>query len=158
MAAPIYTVAAGADVALVAATPKSVLGVKAGSSFGILLKLVSFAFDQSGSSAPTNEPVLIELCYATFATNAPGTNSTTETPAQWSGRVTAHGTTCASAWTTEPTALTVLDEFLLHPQSGTREHFPLGDEPDTALGEGFVLRMTAPNAVNVRPAFRFSRM
>lgn len=157
MGAPIYTVAAGADVALVATTAKSVLGARAGASFALLLKQISIAFDQSGSSAPTNEPVLIELCYATFATNAPGTNSTSETPLQMSGRVLTHGTTCASNWTAEPTVLSVLDEFLCHPQSGFKEVMPLSDEYDTALNEGFVIRCTAPNAVNCRPGMKFSR-
>lgn len=157
MAAPIYTVAAGADVALVATTAKSVLGWRAGASFALMLKMISITFDQSGSAAPTNEPVLVELCTCTFATNAPGTNSTSETPAQWNGRVLTHGTTAASNWTAEPTVLTVEDEWLIHPQSGMKEYYPLGDEPDTALNEGFVLRVTAPNAVNCRPAMRAIR-
>jgi hypothetical protein len=157
MPAPIYTVSAGADVALVAATVKTVLGVKAASTFAIIPKMISLAFDQSGSSAPTNEPVLVEFVYCTFGANPPGTNSTSETPIQWSGRVTAHGTTAASNWTAEPTTISILDEFLCHPQSGFKEYFPLGDEPDTALGEGFAIRLTAPNAVNVRPTMRFTR-
>jgi hypothetical protein len=157
MARSIYVVQAGADVALVAATPKSVLGCRGGAAFALELLQLSVAFDQSGASAPTNEPILVELCYATFATNAPGTNSTSETPLQWSGRVTTHGTTNASNWTTEPTVLTVLDEFLVHPQAGFKEYLPLGDMPDTALNEGFAMRITAPNAVNCRPGFRFAR-
>jgi hypothetical protein len=157
MAAPVYTVSAGADVALVAATAKTVLGARAGASFSLLLKMLSLGFDQSGASAPTNEPVVVELCTCTFATNAPGTASTSETPTQWSGRVLTHGTTCASSWSTEPTAITVIDEFTCHPQSGYKEYFPLGDEPDTALNDGFIIRLTAPNAVNVRPTMRFAR-
>jgi hypothetical protein len=157
MPAPIYAVAAGADVALTAATAKSVLGAKAHANSGLILKMISIAFDQSGSSAPTNEPITVELCYATFATQSPGTASTSETPIQWSGRVMTVGFTAASAWTSEPTALTVLDEFLVHPQSGFKEYYPLGDEPECTLAEGFVLRVTAPNAVNCRPAMRVSR-
>jgi len=157
MAAPIYMVAVGADVALSAATVKTVLGFRAGSAFALILKMVSVSFDQSGASAPTNEPILIELGTCTFATNAPGTNSTSETPIQYNGRVLTHGTTAASNWTTEPTAITVIDEYLVHPQSGLKEYFPLGDEPDTALNDGFILRITAPNAVNCRPAMRACR-
>lgn len=157
MPAPIYGAAAGADVALVAATVKSVLGIKAHANSGLLLKMVSIAFDGSGSSAPTNEPILVEVCYSTWATNSPGTNSTSETPAQLSGRVMTVGATAASNWSAEPTALTVLDEYLLHPQSGIKEYLPLGDEFDSTLAEGFVLRVTAPNAVNCRPGMRFSR-
>jgi len=153
----IYALTVGADVPLAAATPKSVIGIRAGAAFGLDLLMASIAFDASGASAPTNEPVLIELCTCTFATNAPGTNSTSETPVQWAGRVMAHGCTAASNWTAEPTAITIIDEFLIHNQQGIKEPLPLGGEPDCALNEGFVLRVTAPDVVNCRPAFRFSR-
>lgn len=153
----IYSVTVGADVALSAATAKTVLGWRAGSAFGLELMMASVAFDGNGSSAPTNEPILVELGTCTFGANAPGTNSTSETPTQWGGRVLTHGTTAGSNWTAEPTTITVIDEFLVHGQSGLKEFFPLGQEPDTALNEGFVLRITSPAAVNCRPAFRGAR-
>lgn len=153
----VYAVGAGADIALTATVAQSVLGVRAGASFGLDLLQAGIAFDASGASAPTNEPVLIELCTCTFATNAPGTASTTEVPVQWAGRVMAHGCTAASAWTSEPTVITVLDEFLVHNQQGIKEPFPLALEPDCDLNQGFVLRVTSPNAVNCRAAFRFAR-
>jgi hypothetical protein len=152
-----YGVAAGADVALAAATAKSVLGIRAGSTFGLDLAMWSIAFDASGSTAPTNEPILVELCRATFASNAPGTNSTSETPEQLSGRVTAHGMTAASNWTTEPTVLSVLDEFLCHGQQGFKEFMGLGQEFDTDLNHGFVIRVTSPAVVNCRPSLRVYR-
>ncbi len=34
---------------------------------------------------------------------------------------------------------------------------PLGDTPDSAVSEGFVIRCTAPAAVNVRAALEFER-
>ena len=34
---------------------------------------------------------------------------------------------------------------------------PLGTEADTALGEGFVIRCTAPATVNVRATMKVSR-
>lgn len=153
MAAPLYGVAAGADVQITT-TPKTVLSVRAGASFALLLKQLSVTLDSNGASAPTNEPILVELCYCTFG--GTGT-STSETPVQLAGRVTAHGTTCASNYTAEPTTLSVLDEFLIHPQGGMRETYALGDEFDTALNEGFALRITAPNTTNCRPMMRFSR-
>lgn len=153
-----YALTVGADVTLSAATPKSVLGIRAGASFGLDLLMASIAFDASGAAAPTNEPVLIELCTCTFATNStPGTNNTTETPVQWCGRLMTHGCTAMSDWSAEPTVLTVIDEFLIHNQQGIKEPLPLGGEPDCALNEGFVLRVTAPVGVNCRPAFRFAR-
>jgi hypothetical protein len=153
-----YSAITGADVALAAATAKSILGLKSGAAFGIDLIGVSCAFDQSGAGASTNEPVLVEVCYCTFATNSPGTASTTVTPLQKYGRVLAHGTTAARTWTTEPTALTVIDEFLVHPQSGFKEWIPLGNSPDCAFAEGFVIRCTAPNIVNARAVMNFERM
>lgn len=154
----LYAVSAGADVALSAATAKSIIGIRAGASFSIELLMASVAFDQSGSAAPTNEPITVELCTATFATNAPGTNSTTITPAQFGGPVLTHGMTAARNWTTEPTVLAVIDEFLVHPQAGLKEYFPLGGEPNPGgLNNGFVLRVTAPNAVNARASLRVAR-
>jgi hypothetical protein len=118
----------------------------------------SIAFGASGSAAPTNTPVRVELCTCTFATNGTaGTNNTSETPVQWAGRVMASGCTAMSAWTSEPTALTVIDEFLIHPQQGVKEPFALGAEADCDLNNGFVLRVTAVDAVTCRPGFRFAR-
>lgn len=153
-----YAVTVESNVNLTAAVAKSVLGIRAGASFGLDLLMASIAFNASGSSAPTNEPVLIQLCTCTFATNStPGTNNTTEAPVQWAGRVMAHGCTAMSDWTAEPTALTIIDEFLIHNQQGIKEPLPLGGEPDADLNQGFVLRVTSPNNVACRPAFRFAR-
>lgn len=154
MARSEYRVITGADVALSAATAKSILGVKAGSSFATLLRRCGIFFDGTSASA---EPVLLELCYATFATNAPGTNSTTVTPAQTGGRVLTHGFTAARSWSAEPTVLTVLDELLVHPQMGFVEWKPPGSEWDSALGEGFAIRATAPATVNVRASMLIER-
>lgn len=154
MARAQYRALAGADVALTAATVKSVLGIRAGTAFSLVLRRMAVYFD--GVTAG-NEPVLVEWCYATFATNAPGTNSTSETPVQTGGRVQTHGMTAASSWSAEPTVLTVLEEELIHPQMGKAEWLPPGDEFDTALNEGFVIRCTAPNNVNVRPSITVER-
>jgi len=152
----IYTGVTGGAVALTASTVKTILGVKAGAAFGIAFKAFKVGFDGVTASAV---PVLCELVYATFATNAPGTNSTSITPIQVSGRVLAHGVTAAKTWTAEPTVLTTIDEWLLTPNGGLLDEWvPLGDEPDTALGEGLALRLTAPANVNVRATVRFKRI
>lgn len=145
-----YSAVTGGAVALSAATATSVLGVKAHANRPLRLKKLRLSFDGVTSSAV---PVLIEHCYATFATNSPGTNSTSVTPLQGYGRVIAVQATAAKNWTTEPTALTVIDEYLLTPNGGLLFYdIPLGDEPDSALSEGFVVRMTAPATVNTRAA------
>ncbi|MCK9921596.1 hypothetical protein MXD61_06785 [Frankia sp. AgPm24] len=102
--------------------------------------------------------MLIELCASTFATNAPGTNSTSVTPVQLYGRAITVGATAAKNWTAEPTALTVIEETLCTPYGGQVWYdFPLGDGPDSPVSNGFVLRFTAPAAVNVRASMTFER-
>jgi hypothetical protein len=150
-----YSVATGGAVPLATGTAKTVIGVRSGASFGLDLKKVRVSLD--GTTA-TAVPVLVELCYATFATNSPGTNSTSITPAQLYGRTIAHGITAAKTWTAEPTVLTPLDEWLLTPAGGlVILDIPLGDTPDSAVSEGFALRLNAPAVVNARAALWFER-
>lgn len=150
-----YATSTEGAVALSAATAKSVLGIQAPSSFGCDLKKIRVAFDGVTASAV---PVLVELCYSTYATNAPGVNSTGTTIDQVYGRAITAGFVGGRNWTTEPTALTVIDEWLLTPAGGLVIYdWPLGDTPDTNTGHGFVLRLNAPAAVNVRSSFWFER-
>lgn len=155
MTAPLYDCNTEGAVALAAATAKTVLGVKGHANSGLLLTSVWVGFDGVTASAV---PVLVELCAATFATNVPGTNSTSATPRQRSGRVLTAGFTAGRNWTAEPTVLVALKETLLTPNGGLVVYdFPLGTEPDTALGEGFALRLTAPAIVNVRASMTVAR-
>lgn len=145
--APYSHVTEGA-VALVAATAKTVLGEKAGSAVGLMKRGYEVGFDGVTASAV---PVLVELVYATWATNSPGTNSTGTTERQEGGRVIAADWTGGRNWTTEPTTVTVLREKLLSPNGGLVVYdFPLGTEQDCAASEGFGIRCTAPAVVNVR--------
>jgi hypothetical protein len=75
------------------------------------------------------------------------------------GRTLAHGVTAASNWTTEPTAITVLEEHRLTPMGGTEFiYLPLDQSYDCALGEGFAIRLTAPtSAVNARATMKWER-
>lgn len=156
MSAPIYSIVTGGAVALSAATAKSILGVKAHANSGVQVVRFDVGFDGVTASAV---PVLVELCYCTFGANPPGTNSTSVTPAQIAGRVLTVGATAGKTWTTEPTTITVLRELLLTPNGGTLLYdYPLGTEPDTALGEGLLLRCTAPATVNVRASMMFTRI
>jgi hypothetical protein len=132
-----------------------VLGIKGHANFGLDLTKVRFSFAGVTASAV---PVLVEVCYATFATNSPGTASTSETPAQGYGRVTAVGATAARNWTTEPTVLTVLDQTLVTPAGGSIWYdFPLSTSFDSAVAEGFTIRMNAPANVDTRAAMHFER-
>lgn len=150
-----YVAVTGGTVALTAATAKSVLGVRGHANFGLDLKRVRVSFD---GATPTAAPVLVEVCYATFATNPPGTNSTSVTPTQVYGRTTAVGATAAKNWTSEPTVLSTLEGWLVTPAAGLVVYdYPLGDTPDSAVGEGFVVRCTAPAGVNARGQLTFER-
>lgn len=150
-----WTIVTGGAVSLSAATAKSILGAKAHANSSVDLQKAIVAFDGVTASAV---PVLVELCYATFATNGPGTNSTSVTPTASYGRQTTVGWTAAKTWTTEPTVLTVLEEELLTPNGGlVIYNWPLGQTYDSALGEGFVIRCTAPATVNVRATMLFER-
>jgi hypothetical protein len=153
--APLYSGVTGGAIALSAATAKSVLGAKAHANSGLLLKKVKIGFDGVTANAV---PVLVEVCYCTFGANSPGTNSTSVTAAQKNGRVLTPGFTMGKTWTTEPTTITVLDEALIAAFMGLAWYdLPLGDEYDCALGEGFVIRCTAPASVNVRASMDVSR-
>jgi hypothetical protein len=155
-----YSCTTEGAVALSAATAKSIIGVKSGATtanHGVDLKKFRVSFDGVTASAV---PVLVEICAATFAGNPPGTNSTSVTIRQDYGRLASTGFTAAKAWTAgnEPTSLTVIEEFLLTPNAGTIFYdWPLGDSPDSALGEGFAIRCNAPATVNVRATLWFER-
>lgn len=155
MSGGLWNITTGGAVALSAATAKTVLGAKAHANSGIYLKKWRISFDGVTASAV---PVLVEVCYCTFGANPPGTNSTSVTPVISSGRSTTVGWTAAKTWTTEPTTITVLEETLLTPNGGVILYdYPLQDEPDTALGEGLALRITAPAIVNCRAAMLLGR-
>ena len=150
-----YSFTTEGAVALTAATAKTVIGVKSHANFGLSLTGWTVGFDGVTASAV---PVLAEIGYCTWATNSPGTASTATTEQQEYGRVIAAGFTAGKTWTTEPTVITVLQEFLLSPNGGLVVfEYPLGKEPDCALAEGFVLRLTAPAAVNARASMKVRR-
>lgn len=156
MAAVGYSCTTEGAVALSAATAKCILGAKAHANSGLQCKGFMVAFDGVTASAV---PVLVEFGYCTWATNSPGTNSTNIAESQTYGRVLAAGFTGGKTWTSEPTTITVLKEFLLAPDKGVIAYqFPLGQEPDCALAEGFVIRCTAPAIVNVRATMDLERV
>lgn len=154
-----YSVETSAAVALVAATPKTVLAVLAPASFGVDLRGFSVSFD---GVTTTDKPVLVEVCSLTAATNStPGTGNTNENTNidNFYGRQIVTGFTAFSACTAEPTVLSCIKQILLTPNGGTYDYdYPLGETPDSAVSQGFAIRMTAPtSAVNARAWMRFER-
>ena len=153
MAQTLYSATTGAAVALVASTAKSVLSVTAPAQFGVDLRKIRVSFD--GVTA-TDKAVLIELCSSTVATSGTSTSGIVN---QVAGRAVTAGFTTAYNYTAEPTVLTVLESFTVSPYNGTFVYdYPLGDSPDSAVSQGFVIRCTAPtSAVNVRATLIFGR-
>lgn len=155
MATTGYSAVTTADISLSAATAKSVLGVTAPAQFGCSIQGFKVSFNGVTASAV---PALVELCAATFATNGPGTNSTSTTVRQERGRAITAGFTAAQNWTTEPTVLTVIENFLITPNAGSLLYdYPLEREPDNDVSTGFVIRITAPATVSVRADMKFGR-
>lgn len=157
MPAPQYACNTEADVALTAATKKTVVGAKAHANSG--LQLLGFSISFADTNA-TETPALVEVSYATWATNGPGTNSTSGTPVQINGRVITAGFTHGYNWTTQPTVITslVFPTFVLTPNGGTfMYNFPLGCEPDSAVSEGFAISVTAPSATTCRAGLIVAR-
>lgn len=156
MSAVGYSFQTEVAVALSAGVARSIIGAQAQAAAGLQVKSFEIAFDGVTASGV---PVLVELCYATFAANAPGTNSTGTTEQQVYGRVLAAGFLAGAAWTTEPTVLTVKKSWLLTPNAGlVMYQYPFGQEPDSAFSEGFVLRCNAPAAVNARATMSVERV
>lgn len=155
-----YTVLSGASAALTAATARTCLGVKAHANSGILIKSIDAMLDGVTASWP---PTLLELCYCTWATNSPGTNSTSiSTIPQIYGRTIAAQATAAYNWTAgnEPTVLTPIRAWWIPSDKGVIAYqFPLGQEPDCALAEGFALRFTSGTGAtpNARAGLVFER-
>lgn len=149
MAVGAFSCVTGGAIGLTGATAKTLLGVKATTNAFVTLSDWSVSFDGITAGAV---PVLIEICQTTFATNAPGTNSTSNTPTtSVRGRQVTPLSTSGKTWTTEPTVISVVREYLLLPNGGLMElQQPLGREIESATAGGVSIRCTAPVAVNVR--------
>ena len=140
-----YTIETTGDIALTAATAKTILNFIAAANGTFIV--VEFAVSFDGTSA-TAEPVTVELCYSTQA-GAGTTTSHTITQARGPTR-TVQGTAQRN-YSAEPTALTVWKRWLVHPQTGIELQFPLGREPEEIVtADGICLRCTAPATVNAQ--------
>jgi hypothetical protein len=157
MGAPTYVCMTDAAYTLSANTARTILGVKAHANSGLLLKRARMGF--LGTSATATE-VAVDIAYCDWSTKSPGTNSTTITPVQVTGRVITPGFTAGAGWTAgnEPTTLTIIETYLIHPQAGQMwVDLPLGEEYDADLAKGFVLRANAPAQVDCRAVMAVSR-
>jgi hypothetical protein len=156
VAQTLYTVTTppATAVPLVAATAKSVISIQGGTDFGIDLKKYRLEFDGVTSTAV---PVLVEVCTATFA--GLGTSTAITALAAAGRQNAATGFVSGGNYTVEPTALTTLTSELVPAYMGSLwfDFMNWGDTPDSALNQGFVIRCTAPAAVNCRATLWFGR-
>lgn len=134
-------------VALTAATPKSVVGLLAATNVCLDVNGFVASFDGATSS---NAPATVEICTCTFATNGPGTNSTSVTPAKNdTGRAETIQATAAKTWSTEPTVVTLYKALDLGQFNGCYENIVPFSTPIVYIGaKGGLIRVTSPNNVN----------
>lgn len=135
-------IAQTAEVALTAATAKTVVQVSAPSNQRVKLLGWGLFFDGTSSSA---EPVQVRLLRQTTA----GTMSSL-TPAKLNTHSETLQSSASHTATAEPTAGDVLDVAEVHPQGGFEKIYPEGKEPRIAGGGRIGIECTAPAGVNVR--------
>lgn len=149
-----YTGITGGEVALSAATAKTVMAITSPSQHGLVLTAAWIGFD--GITA-ADEPVLVELVSFTQGTGT----STAVTLQQIRGRAVAAATNFEGRknFSAEPTGLAVLTEWSITPFAGAAIiPLPLGREYTTGVSSALGLRMTAPQAVNVRVTLEAERI
>lgn len=137
-----------AEIALSAATAKTVLQIKAPTNQRVGLLAWGVYFD--GVSA-TGEPVQVRLLRQTTA----GTMSALTPVKNDDSNGDSLQTTAQHTATVEPTAGDVLKAIEVHPQSGYEEACPFAQEYIVGAGDRIGIECTAPAAVNVRAWMRF---
>ncbi|MEU3162891.1 hypothetical protein [Streptosporangium sp. NPDC006930] len=142
-----YTVETNGDIALSAATAKTIMNAINGSNS--VTRLIELGVFADGTTANA-EPLTIELCKSTQA--GAGSN-TGHTMAQSGGPTRTAQGTAARNYTAEPTVLTVIKRWLIHPAGGgLLLQGPQGREiaEQIASAQGLAVRCTAPAGVNVQ--------
>jgi len=145
-----YSVETAGDIALAAATAKTILSIVNAAN---ALHRISEIFVGFDGTSVTNEPVTVELMSSTEATAG---TSTTHTIVRGRGPTRTAQATGKRNFTAEPTVLSTYKRWLVHPQSGILIPSPLGREPEQITTAGaYVIRCTAPAAVNVQAYMEF---
>lgn len=132
-----------AEVALSAATAKTVLQVVAAANHRVKVLSWGVYFDGTSSSA---EPVQVRLLRQTTA----GTMSAL-TPTKRDDSIgETLQTTAQHTASAEPTAGDVLEAKEVHPQAGYEKIYPFGGEVIIGGGDRLGIECTAPASVNAR--------
>lgn len=148
-----YTIDTQGSIAMAAATAKTILNLINATNSLIRIVEISVSFD--GVTA-TAVPAVVELCKSTQG--GAGSGSTATTPNQLRGPTrTVQATAARNYATTEPTTLTAVKRWLVPVFNGLLvAQFPLGREPEqTASGNAYALRVTAPAVVNAAAYIEF---
>jgi hypothetical protein len=132
-----------ANVALAAATAKTVLQINAPTNQRVKVTRIGIFFDGASTTAV---PVLIRLMVATTAGTATAL-TLNKIVSSDSETIQTTATENASA---EPTKTTLLDEWLIHPQQGGDFTLAMGQEFWCLGGQRLALEVTAPAVVNTR--------
>jgi len=129
-------------------TPMTTIGVQA--STHVALRVLEQMNSTDGSTS-TATPAKIEICRNTFATNAPGTNSTSITVANGK-RDSARDAPqfiAGNTWTVEPTTITVIRTYNLPQYNGSYHYINPLSSPYIVPGNGgWSVRFTASANVN----------
>jgi hypothetical protein len=134
-------------VACVASTIKTVVGVTAAANICVQITEASASFDGATSS---NAPAIVEFDQITFATNAPGTNSTTSGPVKKdTGRGETFQCSGAKAWSAQPTVITSQWFLDIGQYNGVYHYILPFASPFICIGgKGCGISVTSPNNVN----------
>ena len=144
MAGLIWHAQPTAEIALVAATVKTLLQIVAPANQVILIHEVGIAFD---GVAATDEPIIVDILRQTTA----GTSTSHTLLKRDSGRAETIQATCGKNHSVEPTAGDILYSREIHPQRGELIIFPIMRPIWVPGGTRLAIRATAPNNVNAIP-------
>lgn len=133
-----WTAISDTVAAAAAGTAKTVLNVIAAANRAVKITEVGIGFVGASGTA---KPVLVELCTSTQAGAGAGSSAVTPAPTD-PGDATTVQATAAKGYTTEPTVLTPIRRWRVHPQNGREQQLPLGREPRTDVGKAICLRVT----------------
>jgi len=136
-----------ADIALSAATAKTVIQVVAAANHGVKIASWSVFFE---GVAPTNESVAVRLLRQT--TSGTMTSLTLRKNDDSNGDTI--DTTAQHTATAEPSAGDVLKQIRVHPQTGYEEQLPFGQEYVVGAGDRIGIECTAPDANQVTANIR----
>lgn len=141
----VYSATTNGELTCSTTTPKTILSLVNWSNGGF--RIVEMGVSFAGTVA-TAEPVLVELMKSTEA--SAGTAST-HSIERINGSEKAAQVTAKYDFTAEPTVLTEVAQWLVHPQAGLIVQWPLGREPEMFdSADAYVVRVTAPATVGCR--------